>query len=431
MKLSQGLVWSKGCGWEQGELPAAIPCIRVVMTRCHFKVFEEDRKVWFKQNKILAKVVLVTVMLLLGGVSVFGCVGTGAVPRGWSGGAVADGTLFLGSMAGKVVALGEADGSRLWEVPLEPATTSGGFGCAPASTAVAIYGTPAVAGGLVYVGDYNGRVYAINSSSGAIRWVYPRQGDLQPIVGGAVVSQGTVYVGSSDGKLYAFDAATGDWKWEYQTGDKIWSTPVVSDDTVYIGSFDNKLYALNAADGSKKWEYTAEGAIVSTPLVYNGAVYIGAFDRHLYALSAADGRLKWKSDFIAGKWFWAGAVGYNNTIYAPSLDGKVYVVDAQTGRKIAEPDLKASISSSPVIVGKLVVVATEEGAIYSLNTDNNQISIITTLETPKGEEEQVNAPLWANDGVVYIHTQTKKNETLYALSPETGKMLWSIPISGQ
>ncbi|GAI09627.1 unnamed protein product, partial [marine sediment metagenome] len=94
-----------------------------------------------------------------------------------------------------------------------------------------------VTAGLVYVAGYNGKVYAINTDSGAVRWVYPREGELQPIVGGAVAILDKVYFGGSDGIVYALDAATGDRQWKFETGDKIWSTPSVSGDTLYIGSF--------------------------------------------------------------------------------------------------------------------------------------------------------------------------------------------------
>ena len=63
---------------------------------------------------------------------------------------------------------------------------------------------------MVYIGGYNGRVYAVSSSTGALRWVYPREGNLEPIVGGVAVSQGKVYFGCSGGKVYALDATTGD-----------------------------------------------------------------------------------------------------------------------------------------------------------------------------------------------------------------------------
>ncbi|MDI6815270.1 MAG: PQQ-binding-like beta-propeller repeat protein, partial [Dehalococcoidales bacterium] len=194
----------------------------------------------------LGKILLLLVILLLFGLTI-GCARGGA--RGWSGGTIADGTLFLGSMKGKLVALNTSDGSRLWEVTLGTAKPVGGFGCASAFTpVVAIYGTPAVDGGLVYIGSYNGIIYAFSRDKGAWRWVYPRTDNLGPIVGGPVVAWGKVYFGSSDGKLYALDATTGDKEWEFQTGGKIWSTPTIDGDMLYIGSFDKKLYALRATD---------------------------------------------------------------------------------------------------------------------------------------------------------------------------------------
>ncbi|MFC1982067.1 PQQ-binding-like beta-propeller repeat protein, partial [Chloroflexota bacterium] len=209
-------------------------------------------------------------------------------------------------MKGEIVSVNVTDGRLLWAVPLEsPEPSSGGFGCAPASTAVAIYGSPAVAEdeGLVYIGGYNGKIYAFTPGRDEPRWVYPRERSLDgTVVGGLVVAQGRVYFGSSDGKVYALDANDGFKEWEFENGDKIWSTPVIDGDTLFIGSFDNKLYALNTADGSKKWEYETEGAIVATPVVHNNTVYIGSFDRYLYAIDATDGSLKWK--FLAGNWFW-------------------------------------------------------------------------------------------------------------------------------
>jgi outer membrane protein assembly factor BamB len=65
-----------------------------------------------------------------------------------------------------------------------------------------VYSSPAVVGGLVYVGSYyNWKVYCLNAVTGALVWSYTTGGmvDSSP----AVVN-GVVYVGSYDGKVYAF-----------------------------------------------------------------------------------------------------------------------------------------------------------------------------------------------------------------------------------
>jgi len=383
--------------------------------------------VWIKRL-VLGRMLLLLVILVLVGVIVLGCAPIGGQPRGWSGGTIADGTLFFGSMKGKLVALDASDGSLLWNpFILETSKPAGGFGCAPASTVVAIYGTPAMAGDLVYIGGYNGKIYAINSNSGALRWVYPREGNFEPVIGGVVVALGKVYIGGSDGIVYALDAETGDWKWEFQTGGKIWSTPAIDGDTLFIGSFDKKLYALDVTNGKSRWKpYETEGAIVSTPAVYNNTVYFGSFDRHLYAVDATDGSLKWKSEVEAGNWFWTRPVVFNNIVYAPSLDGKVYALHAESGHEVVNAiDLGSPVSSSPVLVDSSIIIATEGGKIYSLDTGNNQKRQLADVKELADEELIIYSPLSASEGIVYVHAQTKKRGSLvYALDAQTGVERW-------
>lgn len=376
-----------------------------------------------KYNAILrSKRALLLVMLLLsGGLVLTGCTGLGSIPKGWSGGIIADGTLFIGSMEGQLLALEIPSGRRLWAAPLEaPSEGGGGFGCTPAARPVAIYGSPAVAGDLVYVGGYNGKVYAFakDETTSEPMWVYPPQDNIGgPIVGGLIVAQGMVYFGAANGTVYALDATRPVKRWEFPTEGKIWSTPAIDGDTLFIGSFDNKLYALDAADGSKKWEFETEGAIVATPLIYNNTVYIGSFDRYLYAIDATDGSLKWK--FLAENWFWAKPLIHNNTIYAANLDGKVYALAAESAvtlveNALVEFDLGSPVSSTPVLSGNSIIVATEKGIVYALDTEFYQQRQLVDLG------EKVDAPLVVSEGIVYVHTT---EDTLYAVNVQSGATL--------
>jgi len=65
------------------------------------------------------------------------------------------------------------------------------------------------------------------------------------ITSSPVVAGGVVYVGSYDGKLYALDAMTGARKWNYTTGGLIDSSPAVADGVVYVGSDDDTVYAFH------------------------------------------------------------------------------------------------------------------------------------------------------------------------------------------
>jgi len=373
-------------------------------------------------GRLILLVILILAVSLVG----FGCV-KGLAPIGWSGGIVSDGSLFVGSKEGRLVAVNLADESRLWAEPLKPVSSTGFFGCSPAmgggcggASRVAIYGTPVIYEDLVYIAGYNGKIYAYNATSLGLRWVYPRESNLKPFVGGIAVFGDKLYIGGEDGKVYAFDAATGDLVWEFQTDDKIWGTPTLYNDTLYIGSFDKKLYALDAADGSLKWYFTAEGSVIATPLVYNDVLYIGSFDRHMYALNAFDGSLKWK--FMGENWFWAEPVVVNDVIYAPCLDGKVYLLKAGNGAKVDEYDMDGSVSSRPVVVDGSVIITTRKGVVYSIATDTREIRQMADFE------EDVDGPLTEYGGIVYIHTA---DLSLQRINAATGAILRPVSLESQ
>ncbi|MFC1954586.1 PQQ-binding-like beta-propeller repeat protein [Chloroflexota bacterium] len=365
------------------------------------------------------KPLLLLVLLILGLVLASCRTGLGALPRGWSGSVTDNGTLFIGSMDGRLVAVNTEDGKRIWSTPLEAEKSGGGglFGCTQTgATTVAIYGTPSVEGDLVYIGGYNGKIYAFSRTEfrDEPRWVYPRQSEIPAsIVGGTLADKGKLYFGSADGKVYALNDADGYKEWEFETGDKIWSTPAVDGDTLYISSFDNLLYALDTSDGRKKWEFATEGAIVATPIIDGNIVYIGSFDRYLYALNTADGSVRWK--FMAENWFWSQPVVHDGVIYASNLDGKVYVLDASNGEKKMEFDLKTPITSSVMLGDKLVVATTEtsvkRSVVYTLGIASNQQEALISFE------EKIQAPIAAGQGKVYIHTDSG---ALYEIDVESG-----------
>ena len=122
---------------------------------------------------------------------------------------------------------------------------------------------------------------------------------------------------------------------------------------------------------------------------------------------------------MGDNWFWDHPVAYDGVVYAGNLDGKVYALNAQTGDKVAEFDLGSPVASSPVLVGQLVIIATEKGTIYSLNTRNNKITLLATIDAA------ISAPLAATDKVVYIHTA---DLTIHPVDIETGAKLTTIEL---
>ena len=99
------------------------------------------------------------------------------------------------------------------------------------------------------------------------------------------VINGVLYVGSDDHFVYALNASDGSFKWKYQTRDIVQSSPQVVNSVVYIGSW-YFIYALNAIDGSLKWKFQTGYYVEYSPKVVNGIVYVGSDDGYVYALYA-------------------------------------------------------------------------------------------------------------------------------------------------
>lgn len=357
-----------------------------------------------------------------------GCAGPGS--QGWSGFVEHNGILYFGSMDGKVLAVNPSarakgltfPGDGEWSYVIKSAPSSGamcGFGCVPASQTVSIYSTPAVAGDLVYVGAYNGKVYALNAATGALRWVYPREGyeTTGAIVGNLSIADDAIYIGSSDGKVYALDAATGDRRWDFETSGKIWTSPAIGDRTVYVGNHDGNFYALASQDGSLLWEVKLPAAIASSPVISGDDILFGTFDRYLHSIRIADGKEKWQ--FEGENWFWASPLVKDNIVYAGCLDHRIYALDASKGHELWQFVADEPIVSSPVIMSDLLVAVSESGEMYIINADTG------VLERTVSIGHSVMAPLYTDGDIVYVHA---RDRYIYAIDVQAGKMVWKFSL---
>ena len=117
-----------------------------------------------------------------------------------------------------------AQSGYLWGMDLEGKTLS----------------SPVATEDTVFVASGN-RFLSINQDPLIIDWEFTA-GDL--IRSSPAIAGGVIYVGCDDGNLYALQSETGDKLWEVATGDKITASPAVVDGIVYIASYDGNVYAI-------------------------------------------------------------------------------------------------------------------------------------------------------------------------------------------
>ena len=295
-----------------------------------------------------------------------------------------------------------------------PALTGAAPGTVPERLKVAwtleagepIESSAAIADGTVYVGSQGGELLAVDLKTGALRWKYKTNeaiGESSPCV-----ANGIVYVGDLSGLVHAVNAQTGQGLWTFRTGSEIKASPVVVGDKVLIGSYDETLYCLAARTGAEVWKFRINGPVHCTVSVAAGIAYVSGCDEIFRAVRIA----RWQRS-VSGL-FWrlhgclAGAEGavaffgtFSNEVLSVNLRSKevlwryenkerqfpfyssvalsegkvvlggrdklVHCLDAGTGKPVWTFVTRARIDSSPAIANGRVYIGSNDGRFYVLD----------------------------------------------------------------
>ncbi len=149
---------------------------------------------------------------------------------------------------------------------------------------------PTLSDGKIYIGGYDGRVYAFDAMTGAELWsakVNP-SGVADPLNFAPAVANETVFV-SGDFGVYAFPATCTTPcapLWVAKTKFSPAAAPTVAGNIVLVGDYQGTIYALDAASGTRVWNAT----VTPTPhaiATADGTAYVTTGDGTLVALAVA------------------------------------------------------------------------------------------------------------------------------------------------
>ncbi|MFF3564684.1 PQQ-binding-like beta-propeller repeat protein [Streptomyces sp. NPDC002574] len=162
------------------------------------------------------------------------------------------------------------------------------------------------------------------------------------------------------------------------------------------------------------WATALEGKVTARPVVTGGVVYANSDDGKVYALDAATGRTKWSYD--APSWREASPAVDDGTVYAGGKDGDVYALDAATGRLKWKFYTGFGVYSTPAVADGVVYLGTEDGVLHAVDAATGKEK--WSYRTAKKIES---SPAVAG-GRVYI---ASFDHHLYALDAATGEKKWS------
>lgn len=167
----------------------------------------------------------------------------------WSAPVYGNGVLFVATLKGEVRALRIGDGSDAWQAPFK---TAGSF------AELALLGADRL-----FVPSLDNNVYLLDAATGrpvgapfkASDWVWNRP----------AYRDGVVYFGDFEGQVYALDITEGGFRqrWSQKVSGRVKSGPLLLGSTLVVGTRDSIVYFLQASDGR---------ASNSVPLLDSGTI---------------------------------------------------------------------------------------------------------------------------------------------------------------
>ncbi|MFB6210102.1 MAG: PQQ-binding-like beta-propeller repeat protein [Halobacteriales archaeon] len=312
-----------------------------------------------------------------------------------------DGTILIGGDTGVLWAF-DLDGSIKWTAVTHPSENG-------------IHGTPVVVDGRVYVGAYDGAMYAFGLDDGRELWrtrigesigasplyyndrlyiavettwpsgilaaLDPATGEVvfeDPGIGDHPHSSPAIapdhdrlVVGANDGVLYGWTLSSETRAWTFETGGAIKGPIAIDGDAAVFGSWDGRVYAVDLASGEQRWSFPTDGKVMSGPAIHpdSGTVYVGSHDTTLYALAGTDGTERWRAS-TNGTITGCPTI-CDGTVLIGSYDGHLYAFEADSGDLRWRFAANGHVTATPTVVGNRILIADratreQTGAVYAL-----------------------------------------------------------------
>jgi outer membrane protein assembly factor BamB len=293
-----------------------------------------------------------------------------------------------------------------------------------------IGGSPAVSGGVVYIGSQDSYLYAIEATTGHLLWAGATSGAIE--FSSPAVADGRVFVGTDSGSFYAFSASGCGGHlcyplWSVSLGTYAGGIPTVSGALVYILTHNGVasiLYALDAATGAVRWDAVTGCCTPAVVTAGNGFVYVASqADRDVEAFRAGGCGAPsctpvWT---VTGEYFLAASAA-NGVVYVTSgiccpQTGNLMALDGSTGTQLWTYNTGGGFSPPAVANGMVYDAANE--SVYAIGATQGALIWSSTPGTAIS-----GTPVVAGR-VLYMSTSDQR----LALDAETGQTLWTASVT--
>jgi outer membrane protein assembly factor BamB/tetratricopeptide (TPR) repeat protein len=319
---------------------------------------------------------------------------------------------------GRFAALGDYDG-KLYFVDSESGKKSWHYG--PREALAEFYASPLIHSGKAYIPGSNKYCYAVNLTNRREIWkqLLPAPVKHTPAMG----DNGIIYV-ATEKSLHALDTGnSGNIIWsvdltvEGRRGVVVAASPVVFGEYIVTATADGRIFAFSAKDGVNYWSHTLPGRIANQLMVFRDKVLVPCQDGKLYALNPADKKVAWSIDLkgMPYKEPVTAPVTFGDNIIIGMADGRLLCLDC-TGEPGFKWEYRLRIPAvvSPVVEGRMIYVSCRDGSVSALrfaaDAGNTAPVLQWEYSFPPGEEVEITSSVIAGGKLIVA----AKNGTLHA-----------------
>ncbi|MGE0625417.1 MAG: outer membrane protein assembly factor BamB [Pseudomonadales bacterium] len=320
---------------------------------------------------------------------------------------------------GQVEAFDRFTGKRQWraELPVQSGGLLSGFNFMDRRDPSFVGGGVGIGGGMVFVGTTAGTLFALSAADGSQVWQAPIDGEM---LAPPVTGDGQVYVQTIDGSLMALSLETGAVVWEIDQQVPILTlrgtaTPVFDGGVVYAGFANGNVVAVKAQNGEPVWEHLLmlpEGRseldrmvdVDATPLVDGPIVYAVSYQGNLRGLRRQDGNPLWELPMSS---FLDLDQGYGH-VYVVDDKDSIIAIDARTAEVAWRQDALARRQlSSPLVFSNYLAVTDSDGYLHILAQSDGRL-----LGRRKLDGKGVRSRMVYADGILYALGNSGKLQAL-------------------
>lgn len=211
-----------------------------------------------------------------------------------------------------------------------------------------------------------GRIYMIDQTSGNGIWRYPAGAALESgsFNSGVMVTDNLVVAAADNKIVYAVDATTGALKWQYISTEKIIQAPVAVGKFIALQLGDGSLMVIRQEDGTPVWDNSLRffGGLVGQIGSSGNVIIAAGGDRKIYGVDVSTKKVRWsipvanvRADFRP--------VMNGDTLYVTTGDS-VSIISASSGQRRREILLRDTLGTNPAYGEGKIAVGARSGKVF-------------------------------------------------------------------